>query len=1148
MASNSRNRGLMMKDECSADETQRQVRLFHMSDEKSDNFWEVSLDGTRLTTRWGRIGNTGQTKTKELDSNLHVDKECQKLVRQKLKKGYVEVPSAVSAQTTPSGDDFPLEDSVSEAKTSSESWECVFYRGPLNSEGERDECLQVQTPFESNDNGLGKGLPRCLSPTSKWLLSVHFEDQTWGAIYSNGASGMEIFESSAKRRMEIAVVGFDANKRSWYFFLNRDRRVAVRYELPVEKLDKPEKARFRSTDSDRDLIADCRSGREAVERLCAHYEIDLYGRRLEVTANEPHVVDADGNCVDDLVAHHRSAKGFALRYGEDAAADMLADGIDTLDPQLIRKAASSGARLDVMPDSYNTPLDELLYASTQPDLTDEAAQCARTLVDLGVSIEGESTGSVVLECAGSTLQENEDAIIAKLCVVVPLGAAINAVDQGSGQTALFRSAIMQRLKVLGYLMENGADVAIRDRDGLSVLDWLKSRIAKERSQGDQSTALSYREVLELLTGEDVTQTEIIRPMLAKLLGVTQESITGEARFFDDLRGATKDFRQAILQLEQLFPVPLRPLVSTLSGLVEIDDAGNLTGGSLGQISEFLPAWSMPQTPVRASEIYTVSFVEAVVEKATGPVDILQKTQTPSTKNARKRSFDDDERRQQLLVAGSLRYLFEPLSKSYAWPEAIDSLETLEVYADTGTSKTALTNARKALRSLSISSPDFDALEKALVPNEHLEAVSEIINAIQVRFKLTPEQADDEFGNIHDDLCRQLNGSDFHESWRTDDVKAMAEEMYCTGDFRHIFELADALQQAGCDDANILNHLRDPQQIHVRGCWVVDAVLDGDWTTLDRPLSNSHWPLLLQYPAGAQYDVRRVLERGGGMLPLHDFIAARWDVRAHMQSSYKNDTSSRFQERYDGCAKRYPDLSSEEVESLLSLKNVARDLRAYSFTRRAATGEAGELVRGLTVFERLQQALGEDRLSNILDACAIGEMDSVTELARQFGSVDKKHFERGGDIHGCCVISLIRRDMNVLHKIRPELEKKSQSGWAKTLSSVLLGVIDADPQRVASSLTEFLDAARRTKQKDELNDIVNLLAHGLYRLCEWYDPQLVSEFDVESPYPWDAKFHAWCKAHPDSLPDMNLSDVSPLLHEIAVKRRIPEWLKKLHLTT
>jgi hypothetical protein len=36
-------------------------------------------------------------------------------------------------------------------------------------------------------------------------------------------------------------------------------------------------------------------------------------------------------------------------------------------------------------------------------------------------------------------------------------------------------------------------------------------------------------------------------------------------------------------------------------------------------------------------------------------------------------------------------------------------------------------------------------------------------------------------------------------------------------------LSDALEEAGCDDEDILNHLRGPGP-HVRGCWAVDLCL------------------------------------------------------------------------------------------------------------------------------------------------------------------------------------------------------------------------------------------------------------------------------------------------------------------------------------
>lgn len=66
---------------------------------------------------------------------------------------------------------------------------------------------------------------------------------------------------------------------------------------------------------------------------------------------------------------------------------------------------------------------------------------------------------------------------------------------------------------------------------------------------------------------------------------------------------------------------------------------------------------------------------------------------------------------------------------------------------------------------------------------------------------------------------------FPAAWRTTEVLSVARHMYDTGEFGAMPVLADALQEAGCeDDSDIVKHCRDPEQVHVRGCWVLDLVL------------------------------------------------------------------------------------------------------------------------------------------------------------------------------------------------------------------------------------------------------------------------------------------------------------------------------------
>lgn len=63
---------------------------------------------------------------------------------------------------------------------------------------------------------------------------------------------------------------------------------------------------------------------------------------------------------------------------------------------------------------------------------------------------------------------------------------------------------------------------------------------------------------------------------------------------------------------------------------------------------------------------------------------------------------------------------------------------------------------------------------------------------------------------------------FAPAWRTDTAVTLARQMYDARDFAAMPILADALQDAGCDSADVLAHCRGDGP-HVRGCRVVDLV-------------------------------------------------------------------------------------------------------------------------------------------------------------------------------------------------------------------------------------------------------------------------------------------------------------------------------------
>lgn len=60
-------------------------------------------------------------------------------------------------------------------------------------------------------------------------------------------------------------------------------------------------------------------------------------------------------------------------------------------------------------------------------------------------------------------------------------------------------------------------------------------------------------------------------------------------------------------------------------------------------------------------------------------------------------------------------------------------------------------------------------------------------------------------------------------WKKKLIRRMAEVIYRKRCFRNLPRVADALEEAGCRETDILTHCRAPVE-HVRGCWVVDSLL------------------------------------------------------------------------------------------------------------------------------------------------------------------------------------------------------------------------------------------------------------------------------------------------------------------------------------
>jgi hypothetical protein len=86
-----------------------------------------------------------------------------------------------------------------------------------------------------------------------------------------------------------------------------------------------------------------------------------------------------------------------------------------------------------------------------------------------------------------------------------------------------------------------------------------------------------------------------------------------------------------------------------------------------------------------------------------------------------------------------------------------------------------------------------------------------------------EEASIQCGILRDIFGPPSREARLDSSWLTASVVALATAAYAARTFNCLPELADLLEEAGCDEAELHQHLRS-EGPHFRGCFAIDAVL------------------------------------------------------------------------------------------------------------------------------------------------------------------------------------------------------------------------------------------------------------------------------------------------------------------------------------
>lgn len=166
----------------------------------------------------------------------------------------------------------------------------------------------------------------------------------------------------------------------------------------------------------------------------------------------------------------------------------------------------------------------------------------------------------------------------------------------------------------------------------------------------------------------------------------------------------------------------------------------------------------------------------------------------------------------------------------------DAVEVAECFADGKAGREELALACAAADRAHAEAPrnanfrSFDAAPHVAEDDLSCSAADAAVcaaDAIQIAAAGSDDARDAEI-ILHTSILRCIFGVPFRPptidpAWLTPNVLSLAQTIYDERVFDRMPILRDALEEAGCDNAEILAHCRT-QTEHVRGCWVIDSIL------------------------------------------------------------------------------------------------------------------------------------------------------------------------------------------------------------------------------------------------------------------------------------------------------------------------------------
>ncbi|MDQ3335287.1 MAG: WGR domain-containing protein [Myxococcota bacterium] len=197
---------------------------YEFSEGTSNKFWEINLSGKSFTTTYGKIGTGGQTTIKQFKSDADAKKEYDKLVAEKVKKGYEPANGSSGRAAADDDDDEDDDDDDKPAKKAATKKAAPAKAAPAKAAGRSQPPAAAKAAAKpaAKASGSDKGTPRYFEfseGTSNKFWEIRLDGTSvrtkYGKIGTAGQQTLKDFPDAEKANKEYDKLVNEKTKKGY---------------------------------------------------------------------------------------------------------------------------------------------------------------------------------------------------------------------------------------------------------------------------------------------------------------------------------------------------------------------------------------------------------------------------------------------------------------------------------------------------------------------------------------------------------------------------------------------------------------------------------------------------------------------------------------------------------------------------------------------------------------------------------------------------------------------------------------------------------------------------------------------------------------------------------------------------------------------